>query len=151
MGALHSGRMILELAGPGGSMASSRVVEHLPRSMGASSGTLCDPSNTAVEKQVCRWEICGLLTWAVQTVEVYVRMLRVPVLSPHSLRTDLLLYPISHPTKVSRDQSVSLWVSDHWWFIWGSPAKCFQCLAGFHQSISSSFPLSVSLLLSIRC
>lgn len=44
------------------------------------------------------------------------------------------------PTKISRDQSISLWGADHWWFIWGSPAKWSQCFTGFHQSIASAFP-----------
>lgn len=56
---------------------------------------------------------------------------------------------ISPPTKISRDQSVSLWGSDHWWFIWGSLAKWSQCLTGFHQSISSAFPLSWFLYFSV--
>lgn len=30
---------------------------------------------------------------------------------------------ISLPTEVCRNQSVSVWSSDPWWFIWGSPAK----------------------------
>lgn len=55
-------------------------------------------------------------------------------------------------TRISRDRSVFLWGADHWWFIWGSPAKWSQCFTGFHQSISSAFPpLSVALLPSIWC
>lgn len=38
--ALHSGRVVVELAGPGGRMAGSGAVERLP---GSSSGILCEP------------------------------------------------------------------------------------------------------------
>lgn len=73
---LHSGRMVLQLAGPGGRMGRNRVVEHLLGSMEPSNViTLCGPFNFEVWGQVYRREICGLLTRVVRRMEFCVRML----------------------------------------------------------------------------
>lgn len=97
------------------------------------------PSNFAVWGQVYRREICWLLTWVVQRMEVLCKDAGYACAFTTFPDNWLASLPcISPPTEISRDQSVSLWGSDHWWFIGSSP-KCSQCLPAFHQSISSSF------------
>lgn len=139
------------VAGPGGRMGFSRVVEHLPGSMEPSNVTLCDPSNFAMWGQVYRREICRLLTRVVQRMEVCVRMLDIPVLSPYSLTTDWLLYPVPQsPLKFPGTKASPCEVQ-----ITGDLLEVLPSALSVYQlsTRASHLPslLSFSLLLSVRC
>lgn len=84
-------------------------------------------------------------------METCVRMLKMPVLLPHSLRTDWLLYFISHPPLRFPETKALLCEAQIPGDLFGDLLPSAPKVTGFHWSISSSFPRSVSLLLSIRC
>lgn len=84
-------------------------------------------------------------------MEISGGMLKMPVLLPHSLRTDWLLYPVSHSPLRFAETKASLCEVQIPGDLFGDLLPSAPKVTSFHWSVSSSFPRSVSLLLSIRC